>query len=281
MSNSRKSIAVAGAAGQPGAAAVRALQAGGQFKARALMRAPAGRPGDQVVEADRDRPQALEVNVAVPERPETRPPERRGAPKRILVVTSSPRIASYSTQVARALAQRLAARAPGSSITVRDLAREPLPHIDDSFAAARGLPPESLTPGQKASLVLSDTLLEELFAADTLIMAVAMINFAIPSNLKAYIDHIVRPRVTFRYSDKGPEGLVKGKKVYLVVARGGVYSEGPMQRLNFQDTYLRVVLPFIGLDDIELITVEGVALGPGAADKAVGAALAQVDAMAT
>lgn len=198
----------------------------------------------------------------------------------ILLITSSPRLASYSTRVAHALAEQLAARAPGSTIAIRDLVREPLPHIDDSFAAARSAPPDSLTHGQKASLALSDKLLEELFAADSIIVAAAMINFGIPSNLKAYIDYIVRPRVTFNYSAKGPEGLVKGKKVYLVVARGGVYSEGPMQQFNFQDTYLRTALAFIGLTDIDLITVEGVGLGPEAADRAISNALARVSAIA-
>jgi FMN-dependent NADH-azoreductase len=129
-------------------------------------------------------------------------------------------------------------------------------------------------------LALSDKLLKELFASDTIIIAAGMINFGIPSNLKAYVDYITRPGVTFNYTDKGPEGLIKGKKVYLVVARGGVYSEGPMQRFNFQDTYLRAALTFMGVNDIELIAIEGVAFGPEAADRAVGAALAKVSAIA-
>jgi FMN-dependent NADH-azoreductase len=198
----------------------------------------------------------------------------------ILLITSSPRAESYSSKVAHLLAEKLAARTPDSRVVVRDLAREPLPHIDDSFAAARNLPPERLTPGQRAALRLSDSLLEELFAADTIIIAAAMINFGIPSNLKAYVDYILRPGVTFKYTDKGPEGLVKGKKVYLVLARGGVYTQGPMEQFNFQDPYLRASLGFIGLNAIELITVEGVAFGPEAAAKAVSAALARVDALA-
>lgn len=197
----------------------------------------------------------------------------------ILLITSSPRLASYSTKVARALAEQLASLESNASITVRDLARDPLPHIDDSFAAARDVLPENQTPAQKETLALSDKLMKELFAADTIIIAAGMINFGIPSTLKAYIDHIARPRVTFRYSEKGPEGLVKGKKVYLVVARGGMYREGPMQAFNFQDTYLRAALGFIGLNDIELITVEGAGFGPEAADRAVGKAMAQVSAM--
>ena len=198
----------------------------------------------------------------------------------ILLITSSPRAASYSTKVARSLAEHLVSLEPNASLTVRDLARDPLPHIDDSFAAARDVPAENLTPAQKETLALSDKLLQELFAADTIVIGAAMINFGIPSNLKAYIDHIVRPRVTFSYSAKGPEGLVKGKKVYLVVARGGKYSEGPMQSFNFQDTYLRAALGFIGLNDIELITIEGVAFGAEAANQAVGNALTQVSAIA-
>ncbi|HJR11742.1 MAG TPA: FMN-dependent NADH-azoreductase [Rhodanobacteraceae bacterium] len=198
----------------------------------------------------------------------------------ILLITSSPRLASHSTKVARSLAEQLAAREPGSTLAVRDLTHFPIPHIDDGFAVARGMPADELTPDQKASLALSDRLLEELFAADTIVIAAGMINFGIPSSLKAWIDHIVRPRVTFAYSAEGPEGLVKGKKVYLVVARGGVYTEGPMQPFNFQDTYLRTVLGFIGLDDVEQITVEGVAFGPEATDRAVGSALARVSAIA-
>jgi len=198
----------------------------------------------------------------------------------ILLITSSPRVESYSTKVARSLAEKLATRAPDSTVVVRDLIREPLPHIDNSFVVARALPPENLTAVQRAALTVSDMLLKELFAADTIVIAAGMINFGIPSNLKAYIDYIVRPGVTFKYGENGPEGLIKGKKLYLVLARGGVYTRGPMQQLNFQDPYLRTTLGFIGLSDSEVITVEGVAFGPEAAERAVRAALEQVSAIA-
>ena len=198
----------------------------------------------------------------------------------ILLITSSPRVESYSTKVARLLADKLASRSLDSTVVVRDLMREPLPHIDDRFVAARALAPENVTAAQREALTVSDMLLKELFAADTIIIAAGMINFGIPSNLKAYIDYIVRPGVTFKYGEKGPEGLIKGKKVYLVLARGGVYTQGPMQQLNFQDPYLRTTLGFIGLTDIEVITVEGVAFGPEAAERAVRSALEQVSAIA-
>ena len=197
----------------------------------------------------------------------------------ILLITSSPRVESYSTRVGRKLAEKLAGR-PGSHLVVRDLTHHPLPHIDDSFAVARNTAADLLTSAQKSALSLSDQLLAEFFAANTLIVAAAMINFGIPSSLKAYVDYVVRPGVTFRYGKLGPEGLVEGKKAYLVVARGGVYSEGPMQPLNFQDTYLKTVLGFIGLTDVEVITVEGIAFGPEVAEKALNAALARVDAIA-
>ena len=199
----------------------------------------------------------------------------------ILLITSSPRrTASYSSRIARTLAEKLASRDTGSTITVRDLTAEPLPHIDDTFATARGTPPERLTPTQKSVLALSDALVAELAAADTIIIATGMINFGIPSNLKAYIDHVLRPGITFKYTEKGPEGLLRGKKVYLVLARGGVYSQGFMQTLNFQDPYLKAVLAFIGLADVEVIAAEGVAFGPEAAEKSVNAALERVHALA-
>jgi FMN-dependent NADH-azoreductase len=198
----------------------------------------------------------------------------------ILLITSSPRAASYSTRIARTLAEKLASRAANSTIAVRDLTAHHLPHIDDTFAAARNTPAERLTPGQKRVLDLSDTLVAELSRADTIIIAAAMINFGIPSNLKAYIDHVLRPGVTFKYTEKGPEGLLRGKKVYLVLARGGVYSQGFMQSLNFQDPYLRAVLAFIGLADVEVIAAEGVAFGPEAAEKSVNAALERVHTLA-
>src|SRR5258705_10081305 len=114
---------------------------------------------------------------------------------RILLITSSPRPESHSAKVAHSLAERLVSCAPNSTVTVRDLAREPLPHINDSFVTGLSLAADALTPRQKGVLELSDKLLEELFASDTIIIAAGMINFGIPSSLKAYIDYITRPGV--------------------------------------------------------------------------------------
>jgi FMN-dependent NADH-azoreductase len=111
------------------------------------------------------------------------------------------------------------------------------------------------------ALALSDALVAELQAADVIVIAVPMHNFGIPSALKAWIDHIVRPGQTFSYSKQGPRGLVEGKKVVLVFARGGVYSSGPMQPFDFQEPYLRTILGFIGMTDVEIVRIEGLAMG--------------------
>jgi FMN-dependent NADH-azoreductase len=184
--------------------------------------------------------------------------------------------------VARRLTDRLATANQPSTVTIRDLTVEPrLPHIDEHFATGRALQPsDTVTPQQQAALAISDRLIAELAAANVIVIASSMINFSISSTLKTYIDYVVRPGVTFRYTAAGPEGLLKGKKVYLVQARGGKYTEGPSQAANFQEPYLRRILGFIGLTDVNPIVIEGVAFGPEVTETALAAALAQVDAIA-
>jgi FMN-dependent NADH-azoreductase len=201
----------------------------------------------------------------------------------ILLIISSPRgSASHSTQMARLLTDKLAAAHQPSTVTVRDLTVEPrLPHIDEHFATGRALQPtDPVTPHQQAALAISDRLIAELAAADVIVIASSMINFSISSTLKTYIDYVVRPGVTFRYTAAGPEGLLKGKKVYLVQARGGKYTEGPMQPANFQEPYLRRILGFIGLTHVTPVVIEGVAFGPEATAAALAAARVQVDTIA-
>jgi FMN-dependent NADH-azoreductase len=196
---------------------------------------------------------------------------------KVLLITSSPRgEASHSSRIARTLVDQLAAGDPKSTVTVRDLLKEPLPHIGEHFVNALFAPPEDHTPAQSAAVALSDRLIAELLAADVIVIASAMINFGISSTLKTYIDYILRKGVTFRYTEHGPEGLVKGKKAYIVRASGGVYSEGDYKTLNFQDPYLKLVLGFIGITDVETIHIEGIAHGPEATDKALAAAAERV-----
>ena len=116
-------------------------------------------------------------------------------------------------------------------------------------------------------------------AADVIVVASAMINFSLSSPLKSWIDHVLRAGVTFKYTETGPQGLATGKKAYLVLARGGVYSDGPMKQLDFQEPYLRATLGFIGITGVESIVIEGVAYGPEVAQKSVDKAMGRLSAL--
>jgi FMN-dependent NADH-azoreductase len=195
----------------------------------------------------------------------------------ILHIASSARGAeSYSNRVAAQVIAELQRRAPGSTVTTRDLARDPLPHIDDDFVVATRSASGPQTEAQRRRLAQSDALVDELLAADMVVIAAPMINFTIPSNLKTWIDHVARAGRTFSYSEKGPQGLVTDKQVILVVARGGVYSDKPA--FDFQVPYLKNVLGFLGMTDVEVLDVEGTAFGPEVAEKAVQAATAKLHA---
>src|SRR5258708_37304892 len=200
--------------------------------------------------------------------------------KTILFVPSSPRgWESYSHRVARRIVDDLLTRSPGARVVVRDVAKRPLPHVGAAFGAGRAVPAEKRSDPDRQAMALSDVLVDELFAADVIVIAAPMHNFGIPSSLKAWIDHIVRPGRTFSYSEKGPRGLVTGKKAVLVLASGGVYSQGPMQKADFQEPYLRTVLGFIGITDVEVVRVEGVALGEEAVNQSLRSAEARADAI--
>jgi FMN-dependent NADH-azoreductase len=187
----------------------------------------------------------------------------------ILYVTSSPRgKASHSAAVGARVLDELKAAYPGAKVTVRDLAREPLPHIDEDFVVATRGPNGPQSEVQKKLVARSDALVDELLAADVVVLAVAMINFTIPSTLKSWLDYVARPGRTFSYSEKGPEGLVKGKRVIVVQAKGGIYS-GNGKGADFLDPYLRHMLAFLGMTDVQAIAVEGTGLGEESTNKAL------------
>ncbi|RCW87560.1 FMN-dependent NADH-azoreductase [Phyllobacterium bourgognense] len=192
----------------------------------------------------------------------------------ILLVTSSPRgAASHSTRVATELANKLQAKTPGAKIVTRDLASNPLPHIDADYASGIYTPVESRSVQQQNVVGVSDAVVDELFAADAVVISTGMINFNISSTLKAWIDHIARAGRTFSYGAEGPKGLVTGKKVYVVIASGGVYSNGPAAAFDHATPYLKTALGFLGMTDVEVIRIEGVAMGPEAEEKAISSAL--------
>jgi FMN-dependent NADH-azoreductase len=170
---------------------------------------------------------------------------------------------SKSRQVALQFIERWREAHPSTEVTERVLDPRTMPHLDgETFAAMRAAAGE----GPQDRVALSDELVAEVERADVIVLAAPMYNFSIPSTLKAWIDHIARAGRTFRYTANGPEGLLKGKKVFVVGARGGVYSgESPSKPYDFQEPYLRFMLGFLGLTDVTFIHVEGIAMGEQAA----------------
>jgi len=177
-----------------------------------------------------------------------------------------------------ALARAFLARYPHQAVVERALTPSTVPHLEAETFAAMRQPAAELDQRQKAQVALSDELIAEIEAADTVVLAVPMYNFSIPSTLKAWIDHVARAGRTFRYGENGPEGLLKGKKVFVFVSRGGLYgADSPAAAMNFQEPYLRAVLGFLGLTDVTFVAAEGIGYGPDAAAAARTKALAEIE----
>jgi FMN-dependent NADH-azoreductase len=178
--------------------------------------------------------------------------------KKLLNVISSARgAASNSTQLANAIIEKLAEQNPGSPVKLRDLVDRHYPHLEESHLNAFFAPAENQTKETREATEHSDEAIKEVMEADIIVVGVPIYNFNIPSALKAWLDHLVRAGKTFSYQTGRPEGLVKDKKVYLAIASGGVYSDGPMKSYDFAEPYLRMILGFIGITDITTFRVEG------------------------
>ncbi|MFJ7142980.1 MAG: FMN-dependent NADH-azoreductase [Pseudomonas protegens] len=193
---------------------------------------------------------------------------------RVLIIESSARQQdSVSRQLTQTFIQQWQAAHPGDSITVRDLARNPVPHLDANLLGGWMKPAEQRSAAEQDSLQRSNELTEELLAADVLVMAAPMYNFAIPSTLKAWLDHVLRAGVTFKYTDTGPQGLLTGKRAYVLTARGGIYAGSSA---DHQEPYLRQVMGFIGIHDVEFIHAEGLNLGGDFHEKGLNQANAKL-----
>ncbi|WP_442770244.1 FMN-dependent NADH-azoreductase [Zoogloea ramigera] len=196
---------------------------------------------------------------------------------KILQINSSARSAgANSTRLADAITTRLKAANPAAVVELRDLAANPHPVLDEAAIGALFTPAEQRTPEQAARVALDDALIAQVQSADAIVLGVPMYNFGVPVQLKTWIDAIARAGVTFRYTENGPEGLLKGKKVYVALARGGIYRDTPA---DSQVPYLKGVLGFLGMTDVEFIYAEGLAMGPESADKAFAAAEAAIGAV--
>ena len=193
---------------------------------------------------------------------------------KILQINASARSAgANSTRLADTVTARLKAQHPNASVELRDLASDPHPVLDEPALTALFTPVEQRTPEQAARVALDDALIAQLQSVDAIVLGVPMYNFGVPVQLKTWIDAIARAGVTFRYTANGPEGLVKGKKVYVALARGGLYRNTPA---DSQVPYLKSVLAFLGMTDVEFIYAEGLAMGADSASKAFAEAEARI-----
>lgn len=178
--------------------------------------------------------------------------------KNILHIISSPRQeASASIRLGNTIIEKLLQQYPGSRVNTINVSEGKFPALDQTMIGAFKIPVAEQTPEQRKALSASDAAVEELAEADIVVIGSPLYNFTIPSTLKAWLDLIVRPGVSFRYANGRSEGLLGEKKIYLALASNGVYSDGPMKQLDFAEPYLRHILSFIGLNDITTFRVEG------------------------
>jgi FMN-dependent NADH-azoreductase len=200
--------------------------------------------------------------------------------KSLLVINSS---AAREGSVSRLLVEETVARLletnPYAQVVRRDLGDTPVPHLTvHTLAAVRGVPS---TAAEKQARQLSDELIAELRAADTLVIGAPMYNFGVTTALRAWFDHVLRAGETFSYSEAGPKGLLPGKRAIVIESRGGLYSEGPAAAVDFQEPYLRHLLGFIGITDVTFVHAEKIGFGPEARAASVSQAKGRIALLAT
>ena len=193
----------------------------------------------------------------------------------ILQINSSARReASHSTRLANRIVERLRDAHPDAELTLRDLNGNPHPVLDHAAVGALFTPAEKRTSEQAARIALDDAVIAEIKGADVVVLGVPMYNFGVPSQLKNWIDAISRAGVTFRYSANEPEGLLKGKTVYVALTRGGKYRSTPADTMV---PYLKTVLAFLGMTDVHFVYAEGLAMGAAVEERALASAYAEIE----
>ncbi|BAU52406.1 FMN-dependent NADH-azoreductase [Mucilaginibacter gotjawali] len=189
--------------------------------------------------------------------------------KKILHIISSPRgAASLSIKLGNAIIEKIKAEYPGSTVVERNLVTEHFPQLEEAHIASFFTPAENRTAASIEAARHSDEAIQEIEEADILVIGAPLYNFSIHSSLKAWIDHIVRAGITFKYDENGAHGMIKGKKVYIALSSGGIYSEGPWKPFDYVEPYLKHILSFIGLKDITTFRVEGTNI-PGVKETAL------------
>ena len=182
--------------------------------------------------------------------------------------------ASASRHLTRSVVKRIQREQPELEVIYRDLDAAPLPHLTGADLAANRQPVDSLDAATRARAETNATVLREFLDADVVVVGAPMYNLGIPSVLKAWIDRISIAGVTFRYTQKGPEGLAGGKRVVIASTRGGLYADdSPIAAMDFQESYLRAVFAFLGVTDVQMVRAEGLNLGAEQRQAAIKAAL--------
>ncbi|MFD0940185.1 FMN-dependent NADH-azoreductase [Pedobacter boryungensis] len=186
--------------------------------------------------------------------------------KKILHIISSPRgDASYSIRLGNAIIDKLQLAYADSVVKEVNLVDKRFPHLEEAHLNAFFTPEENRTPEDLVAIKHSNEAIAEIMESDIIVLGVPLYNFSIPSNLKAWIDHICRSGVTFKYSENGPEGLIKNKKLYIAFSSGGIYTDGPMAAYDTATPYLKSVFAFLGITDVTIIRAEGTSI-PGIQD---------------
>lgn len=181
--------------------------------------------------------------------------------KKILHIISSPKVSgSFSNKLAIEIIERLLIANSGSTVMTQDLTNPVFPHFEQAHIDGFYTTPELHTEIEKNALIPSNEAIKKIMDADIIVISAPMYSFTIPSTLKSWFDHITRVGVTYRYTDHGPEGLIKNKKVYVAISTGGIYSYGPGKANDFTEPYLRTILNFIGMTDVKFFRAEGMAM---------------------
>ena len=196
--------------------------------------------------------------------------------KRILHLKSSLQgQESYSIKLGNSIVEKIQEKYPDSTVEELDLIDIEIPHLTPAVFRTFFIPADQHTQEDKEAIRLSDKLVNQLMDADIIVMGAPLYNFTIHSSLKAWIDHITRAGITFGYTENGPVGKVAGKKVYIAMASGAVYTEGPFIANDYVAPYLNTILSFLGMTDITIIRAEGLKM-PGVKEQAMEKAISSI-----
>ncbi|MCF6404595.1 NAD(P)H-dependent oxidoreductase [Chitinophaga filiformis] len=196
--------------------------------------------------------------------------------KRILhLISSIQGNESYSYKLSNAIVNKVIEKYPGSTVEEVNLNDQQIPHLNPVILQSMFTPGDQLTDEGRESIRYSNEAVKQLLASDIIVIGAPLYNLTIPTTLRAWGDHITRAGVTFGYSENGPVGMVTGKKVYIAMSSGGIYSEGPLKGNDFVAPYLKAFLGLLGMTDVTVFRAEGVKL-PGVKEHALEKGIASI-----